>query len=105
MNKKEKIKRLDTIIEKLNVIKNVWIPEYINNLLKNYTLCKNCNKYFKKEDYKDFYKVENYFTPTYIDYGYGEDNEYEYVDFLVKYSVCPNCKNKEYKSKMQIKRK
>ncbi|MDD4607747.1 MAG: hypothetical protein PHD10_01245, partial [Bacilli bacterium] len=88
------------ILEKM---KNEWIPQQIEQKYKNYSLCNKCGKYSLTKNNKIISKEENIVEPTYIDAGYGDDDRYGEVQYLVDYSICPICSKEKQIGKTYIK--
>ena len=112
MNKKEFVKLLnevtknssiDSQIELLEKIHNVWMPEIIDKETNNYSLCPNCKRYIQKNEYiSETKRIVSKNECIYRDAGYGEDDEYADVTYLVCYKRCPKCKRKEIISKTPL---
>lgn len=87
----------------INKLCKEWLPDYLKDIKKGYIYCNNCKKYFKKEEFKEITKVEKNIETTYSDAGYGDDDKYGEVEYLVYYQVCPNCKHETPVGKMYIR--
>ena len=78
-------------IEILNKIQEEYVPYIQERILKNKILCCNCDKYSNKVKFKTITKQENRIETTYTDAGYGDNDMYGGVEYLVKYRICPLC--------------
>ena len=112
MNKKEFVKLLnevtknssiDSQIELLEKIQNVWMPEIIKRKKKNYTYCPKCKKYIRTKSFieKQLKEWESGVCVSQDSAGYGY-NEYADVLYLIKYSVCPNCRATKMLSRTEL---
>lgn len=101
----ESIKSLSLEKQKLILeeMKNKWISKYIEEKFKMYSLCNGCGKYSLTEDNKKIFEIEDHTEAIHIDAGYGDDDTYGKVRYLVEYSICPNCLKKTEKSKELIR--
>ncbi len=83
---------IDEQVKLLEKIKNEWIPDLINKKTKNYSKCPICKKYALKKRFKkrSFYVVKEDVL-VFSDAGYGDDDEYADVKYLVTYATCPLC--------------
>ena len=95
---------IDQKVKFLHKVQNVWIPEILSLETKNYFYCNNCKRYIKKSDLiVERKRVINKGECVFRDAGYGEDDEYGDVTYLITYRTCPKCKSKEVTSKTHIK--
>ncbi len=84
------------IIEKM---KAEWIPKIVIEKTKNYVLCEHCGRYSLEKNNKKTYNREKRIQSTYTDAGYGDDDLYGEVEYIVEYSICPHCLKKKEISK------
>ncbi|MBP3255024.1 MAG: hypothetical protein J6M60_00825 [Clostridia bacterium] len=119
MNKREFMKLINESMENLsleqqenflNKIRDNWLPEikekFYNGTLKNYTKCWNCKKYSLTKDFELVNKTEEHKgVLVYSDCGYGDNDEFADVTYLIEYKKCPKCKALEEKSRMYISEK
>ncbi|MDO4282017.1 MAG: hypothetical protein Q4D02_00085 [Clostridia bacterium] len=89
--------------ELLIKIKDKWIPEVLERKLKNYTKCVKCGKYSFTRKFKTITVLETRIETTYVDAGYGDDDKYGEVEYLVEYSVCPICGYRKEKKKCYMR--
>ncbi len=88
--------QLDEQERALNTIHRTWLPNMIKNFKemvdKDYIKCSKCGKYSLKEQFKTHTDVEVIKNQlVYSDCGYGDDDEFADVTYLVFYNVCPLC--------------
>lgn len=94
---------LEKQLELLDKISSKWIPELRAKLIRNKKKCGKCGKYSPSKDFKGFSRREIVKDQIiYCDAGYGEDDEYGDVEYVVTYSVCPLCGNKVVSNKFLI---
>jgi hypothetical protein len=100
MNKKEFIQYIKTSINNLSIEKQIeilkkiqeeYIPSTIKEILKNKIFCRSCKKYSNSSKFKIITKQESRIKTTYTDAGYGDNDMYGEVEYLVKYRICPLC--------------
>ena len=96
--------------ELLHKMEYKWLPEITGKLDRklsnNYVYCSNCKKYALKKDLKLLFKeVEFKDQVVFIDAGYGDNDEFADVTYLVNYYTCPYCKADIEKSKMYLSEK
>ena len=90
-------------VKLLHKIMDVWMPEIIHKETNNYSLCPNCKRYIRKNEYiSETKRIVSKNECIYRDAGYGEDDEYADVTYLVCYKRCPKCKRKEIISKTPL---
>lgn len=80
-----------------------WLNNYEKDCFNDYTLCKNCNKYFNTTSFKNTKTIETKFELIYSDCGYGDDDEYGDVLYFMTYEECPACKNKKLVKKEYVR--
>lgn len=85
---------LESKEELLLKMKSIWIPSIINDIKKNYKKCPNCKKYSLKSKFKTLHQSETRIETTYTDCGYGDDDKYGEVEYMIMYEECPLCNNK-----------
>ena len=99
MNKRNSFKNvrnsnsLEKIDSELLKITKEWIPEYREKLLKNYSYCKDCRKYYPTKDVEYKEGLHTSEECIFTDAGYGDYDEYAKVTRRYTYRVCPFCKN------------
>ena len=85
-------------IDKLNKIKNDAERELIKvrkDLQENYIYCEKCSGYYPKANLQTVSDTEVIIGEcVYTDAGYGDDDMFADVAYLVTSYVCPNCGNK-----------
>lgn len=81
-------------------IQKEWIPSILDGLKKKHTYCNYCKKYSYTSKFKKIQEIETCTEITYWDCGYGDDDRYGEVEYLVEYLKCPLCgKEKEVNRK------
>ena len=108
---KQQIKGLP-IEEQLNIIEkgqiNIenmqkWLKEIQTQLLKNYTYCNECGKYSKTKDFKILSIKEINQETIYTDCGYGDDDTWGNVEYIIEYQICPLCNHKNQIKKQYLR--
>lgn len=79
----------------LDNAKDEWIPSIINDVFNDKTFCNKCNKYSNTSDFKETHQREYRQEYTYTDAGYGDNDRYGEVEYLVYYNECPLCQAKK----------
>lgn len=91
--------------EQINTLEKMktWIDEIIAEKKAKKIYCNNCNKYIPESKFQrtSEHKIRN--EAIYIDSGYGDDDTYGEVEYLVKYITCPLCGNKEEVNKIYLR--
>lgn len=80
-----------------------WLKEIRTQLLKNYTYCNKCEKYSKTKDFKTLSIKEVRQETTYTDCGYGEDDTWGNVEYVIDYQICPLCNHKKQITKHYLR--
>ena len=91
LNEEFKNLPLEKQVEFLYKIKDEWVINIISKKTKSFSFCKSCKRYYLTKDEKIEIKREIRGECTYRDAGYGDDDEYGDVEYLVHYYHCPLC--------------
>ena len=94
---------LEKFEQDLLKMKKVWIPQILENKLKDKLKCKKCGKYSKKEHFKIEDEIKIVTETTFRDVGYGDDDKTGEVEYLFFYQICPICGNKSVKEKLFLR--
>lgn len=90
-------------LEFLNKMSENWIPSLKKNIFNTYRKCCKCNEYFLRSEFKKSNsKITNEET-TYTDAGYGDNDKYGEVEYMIDYLECPKCHYKETVNKHFIR--
>lgn len=81
----------------LGTIRTDYINELENDLIKDYTLCYGCFKYYPKSDKITRVEEETAVETIITDCGYGDNDVLADVTRQTLYEVCPLCGYKESK--------
>ena len=94
-----------SITEQINALEKMktWLDELIKEKKGKNIYCYNCKKYSKESKFKKVYEHEVRHQAIYIDAGYGDDDTYGEVEYLVTYSICPCCGHKKEVDKIYLK--
>ena len=94
----------DEMLTKFQTNCNMWIKEYLQKLTEKYTCCSNCQKYSLTKSFKKTLKEEvRKGVLLHSDAGYGDDDQFGDVNYIVTYSVCPICKHEKEGDKLLTK--
>lgn len=106
---------LERQIEELQKVQNVYLSELIlkrkkqlgtwvpPEKAKDYVLCKQCQKYYPKKGCEEQHIHEVRIETTLRDCMYGEDDKLGELEYLVIYSICPRCGEKQETSKWYLR--
>lgn len=115
MLKKDLFDFLDKSLEGLSVeqkektinriVSKNYLQEYRKKITKGMKRCPLCDKYYSsKLKLETDFRKEIREECTYRDAGYGDDDRYGTVEYIVKYNKCPKCKKffevKKYMNKI-----
>ena len=94
--------------ELLKKIHYKWIDDihtkFKDRMKKRYIKCTSCNKYSLKSKYKKTIKEELCKgVCVFSDCGYGDDDVYADVTYMVEYYVCPHCDGLTEKTRWTLK--
>ena len=90
----EKLKRLDDFKDR--------IIEEKRSILEDAFYCEKCKTYHYKSDVKTDSRKETRNELTYTDAGYGDDDMYGDVTYLLLIDICPNCGYEKVKKKYYL---
>ena len=100
-----KNKNVNTAKNQLSKLKSN-ISKIYDELTKGYKFCGCCCKFSLPEKWvrsQEEKEIKN--VCVYSDCGYGDDDRYADITYLIDYEICPLCKGKEMKYKWEISRK
>lgn len=104
LNQELKYKTLEEKVADVLKIKNsAWLDDYIKQITKNYTLCPHCQKYSLTKKLKNISEqIIEHNVCVYQDAGYGDNDQFASVTYLVFYDICPKCDHKIETSRLTL---